>query len=173
MKKLLFLLVAVPLLAFGAKESGVQRFDKANEGAYFGDRDRINPSSRELREISKSQGMPSLTNKKGFPVLPRNAPTFAESTGAAVLPASPAASAASAPPVVSAGPAPSYRTLGDAAKAGVDPLNLVKPSASKATVPGDDGKSDLYYYVGGILGFILLGGLGFLLSLRTPRLREN
>jgi hypothetical protein len=164
MKKILILLAAVPLVALAANESGVKRFDRANEGAYFGDRERINPTSRELRELSKEQGMPVFKSSKNFPVLPEG--ISPERDDAAGNPNSPQ----ERPPVVIA---KSYRTMGDAAQAGVDPLQLIKPMTSTATVVQEEGKYDLYYYAGGILGFVILAGLGFLFSLRTPNLREE
>jgi hypothetical protein len=164
MKKLILILAAIPLMASAATESGAKRFDRANEGSYFGDRERINPTSRELREISQEQGMPLYANKKGFPQLPSSMPGQQRPNG----------SEGEAPATPEVAVAQSYRTLGDAAKAGVDPLNMVKPMASKATVlQSDEGKYDIYYYVGGVLGFIVLAGLGFIFSLRTPKIREN
>lgn len=70
-------------------------------------------------------------------------------------------------------PAVSYRTMGDAAKAGIDPLSLVKPVVSTARVEAADGSRDLYYWIGGIAAFVILGGLGFVFALRTPKIRED
>lgn len=164
MKKILLLLVTAPLLAFAAQGSGVQRFDKAHEGEYLGNRERINPTSSELRAISKEQGMPPPMVKRGFPLMPSTTQNAPENVAA---PASPALYGSQV------APAPSYRTMGDAAKAGVDPLNRVVLPTTRAAAVEDVGKSDLYYYVSGILGFIVLGGIGFLFSVRTPKLREN
>jgi hypothetical protein len=169
MKKLLFLLAVLPALALAQSrpengtqrvENGAHRFDKANEGAYFGGKERINPTSRDLRATAIEQGVP-ISKKRGFPLAAAGTVTL----GGAVD------GDAEAAPVGT--PAPSYRTLGDAAKAGVDPLSLVKPMVSAATEPAEDGKYDLLYWAGGILGFIVIGGLFFLISLRTPRLRED
>jgi hypothetical protein len=163
MKKFLILLAIMPALAVANPENGVQRFDKANEGAYFGGRERINPTSRELRSISRDQGVPISKKRGGFPLAAQGTVDL-EPADAAETPVN---SALSAPP------APSYRTLGDAAKAGVDPLSLVKPRTPTAPTEPEDGKYDTLYWAGGILGFILVGGLFFLFSLRTPQLREN
>jgi hypothetical protein len=163
MKKLLFLLAVLPVLALAANESGVKRFDRANEGAYFGGRERVNPTSRELREMSQEQGMPVYKSNKNFPVSPRGGIPSNNSGNAEP-------SAPEQGPVVIAR---SYRTLGEAAKDGVDPLYLIKPMASAAPVAADEGRYDLYYYIGGILGFVVLAGLGFIFSLRTPKLRED
>lgn len=160
MKKLLFLILAVPLLASAAPESRVERFNKANEGTYFGNREHVNPTSRELREISKDQGMP-LNTRKGFPVL--RGPSD-PAPGAGKVPEG-------APDEVP--PAVSYRTLGDAAKAGVDPLSRIKPMASTARVEAAEGARDIYYWIGGIAAFVILGGLGFVFALRTPKIRED
>lgn len=187
MKNYYFLLLAVPLFAQAAPEprptpapaaapvaraapeprstpaSRVARFDKAHEGSFLGDRERVNPTSNELRELSKEQGIP-VNTRKGFPVLREG-----------FDPASQGVSAESGMEegIASIVVAPSYRTLGDAAKAGVDPLSLVKPMTSTAAVQEGEGANDIYYWVGGIGAFIILGGLGFVFALRTPKLRED
>lgn len=160
MKKILLLLTLFPAIAT-AVETGAQRFDRANEGKYFGNRERINPTSIELREVAKEQGVP-LMKKGGFPVAPRGVPEY--DPGAAMTPSD---ALREVPPTAS------YRTMGDAAKAGVDPLSLVKTMDSKAPVDSDDDKYELYYWIGGIGGFVVLAGIGFILSQRTPRLRPT
>lgn len=151
MKKLLFLLLCLPLTALAAPTNTVKQFDKASEDFLLAKREHINPTASELKAIAKSEGIP-LNNQKGFPVL--------KGTGEAAPRLSPGAGLVE--------PAKSYRTLGDAAKAGVDPLNLIKPMASSAAVPQSETRNAVYYYIGGFLLFSLLLGVGYLATKKDP-----
>lgn len=65
-------------------------------------------------------------------------------------------------------PAPSYRTLGDAAKAGVDPLNYLQ--SMSAVRPTDEAANpyESYYWAAAIAAFFVLAVSGFIYASRTP-----
>lgn len=154
MKKTIFIIAALlPALAFAAKESAVKRFDRQHEDFLFADKERPNPTTNEMLEMAREQG--TLTkhaaSNQGKP-----APT---AVGIGNRP-------------VEGTPAPAYRTMGEAAKAGIDPLKLIKPMESKAPVP-EANKNEIWFYAGGFTLFAFLGFLGFMLVNRNRGLRES
>ena len=165
MRKLLLVLAVLPLFANAGTESGVRRFDRANEELLLSQREHLNYTARELKEVAKSQGNFPQT-KRGFPMLSYGA----VSSGNEQEPYS-----AKSPLTASGTPAPSYRTMGDAAQAGVDPLRLVSPTVPNSKVEAriPEMNFEMWYYAGGLGLFIVIGGAGVLLSMRTPGQRES
>lgn len=146
-KSLLLICLLTPLLAHSelAPTKQARDFDRKAEDFLYGSRNPINPTTNKMREWARAQG--TLRDKDGKLVPP------------------PAQAPAENQPV-DVPPAPSYRTMSDAAKAGVDPLNLVKPMTSKAAIPGSQGRFGLWHYVGAFGLFALIAAAIFIVSSR-------
>lgn len=69
--------------------------------------------------------------------------------------------------------APSYRTLGDAAKAGVDPLNFLQTMSSKTPTGEPENPYASYYWIAAIAAFFILAIGGFIYASRTPDAPET
>ena len=153
-KTLLLLLLSAPLLACAANDARVRNFDRNAEDFLFGRKDRVNLTTNELNDLARKQG--TLKDSKGKLIPP-----------AQVVKEVPLKNRPGEVP-----PAPSYRTMADAAKAGLDPLNLVKPMESHAAVPDSGGDRELLVYGGGF-GLFLLASVGiFFVSSRGMKKRE-
>jgi hypothetical protein len=68
--------------------------------------------------------------------------------------------------------APSYRTLGDAAKAGVDPLNFLQTMQAAAPTGESENPYEMYYWAAALAAFVLLAVGGFIYVSRTPNAPE-
>ena len=152
-KSLLLLCLLTPLLAHSelAPTKQARDFDRKAEDYLYGG-NAINPTTNKLRELARAQG--TLRDKDGKLVPP------------------PAAVPAQNQPI-DVPPAPSYRTLGDAAKAGVDPLNLVKPMSSRAAIPASQGRFGIWHYAGAFGLFALIAAIIFFVSSRGFGKRED
>lgn len=68
--------------------------------------------------------------------------------------------------------APSYRTLGDAAKAGVDPLNQLQSMPGASTSSETENPYEAYYWAAALIAFVILAVGGFIYASRTPNAPE-
>lgn len=152
-KPLLLICLLTPLLAHSelAPTKQARDFDRKAEDFLYGG-NAINPTTNKMREWARAQG--TLRDKDGKLVPP------------------PAQVPVENQPV-DVPPAPAYRTMGDAARAGVDPLNLVTPMTSRAAIPGSQMRLGAWHYVGAFGLFALIAAVIFFVSSRGTGKRED